>query len=91
MGVSSIAHNWPSIAESLGLSSVAIKAVDSTSGHASKSCKIMLAKWLNREKGTGNKKRTWSAIETAIRSSGLYSEAHQFITKGMYECMSYLM
>ena len=81
--LSSIAHKWCSIAESLGVSSVAIKEVDSTIGHASTSCRIILVKWLNHEKGTGNKERTWRTIEAAIRSSGLSREAHQFIEEGM--------
>ena len=89
--LSIVAHEWPSIAESLGVSSVAIKEVNSSIGSASTSCRIMLVKWLNHEKGTGNKERTWNAIETAIRRSGLYSEAYQFIEKGMHEHRSYLM
>ena len=91
MDLSSIAHEWPSIAESLGVSSVAIKEVDSTIGCASTSCRIMLVKWLNHEKDTGNKERTWNAIDDAIWSSGLYMKAHEFIEEGMYELKPYLM
>ena len=89
--LSGVAHEWPSIAESLGVSSVAIKEVDNTIGCASTSCRIMLIKWLNHEKGTGNKERTWDAIDDAICSSVLCTKAHEFIEEGMYELKPYLM
>ena len=74
------------IGKSLGISSKVLEKVQrSAVGDymAEDLIKSMLTKWLNHKKGTGNKKRTWGTICTAIANECSQSQAYLILEQGM--------
>ena len=81
-------HYW-NIGVSLGISSEVLENIQrSVVGKnimAREDCiKSMLLEWLKHKIGTGNKKRTWGTICTAVANGCSHVEALSILEQGMY-------
>ena len=69
--VTPVAANWQSVAIRLGVKGFVSEAIHKNNPNDCEgACRDMLNRWLRRERHTGEEKRTWSTLLTALSRAG---------------------
>ena len=66
-----LGEDWHRVGQLLRMSPKVMKEIGSKFGSFPTQCsEAMFSKWLNHEKGTGHKERTWGTVLTALEDAG---------------------
>ena len=77
-----IASNWDQLALHLGVERHVVDTVKGNHRHrCDEASRDVLNRWLNGERDTGSKQRTWRSVLAALRESGEQEMAEQLRTE----------